>query len=520
MFRKLKTIGGRLAIGFGAISLIALALATFGSLRLRQTADAVSSLVEDDIAKYERVAKVREDINFVARTVRNVTMPGTADGPARPDALNQLHDAQVEIRDLLKELKGSIEGDRGRSLVIAIADAHQAWDAAMDNVLTSTKQGKFEDANEALLTKVRPKQVAFIRALEQLSGLQKELMQASSAKARELASRAASAMMAMAAASLLIACGVGWGLLNLLRRELGGEPSAARKAAQAIGAGELDIPIDVHSGDQSSLMAAMSQMQRGLSHIVTQVRNSSDSIATGSAQIASGNADLSQRTEKQAGNLQQTAASIDELSGTVRNSAVAAGQANELAREAASTATKGGALVSEVVAAMQGIKESSREISEIIAVIDEIASQTNILALNAAVEAARAGEHGRGFAVVAGEVRALAGNSANAARQIKALIESSADRVEAGTRQADEAGAAMNVIVTQVQRVSVMIGEITDAVGQQSAGISEIGDALSQIDQATQQNAALVEQSAAAADSLSMQATRLSDLMSAFRLAA
>ncbi|HYP32621.1 MAG TPA: methyl-accepting chemotaxis protein, partial [Burkholderiaceae bacterium] len=252
--------------------------------------------------------------------------------------------------------------------------------------------------------------------------------------------------------------------------------------------------------------------------VVGQVRLSSDSIATGSSEIASGNADLSQRTEAQAGNLQQTAASMEQLTGSVRANADTAGVANQLATEASAAAGRGGVAVNRVVETMNEIAASSRKIGDIIGVIDGIAFQTNILALNAAVEAARAGEQGRGFAVVAGEVRSLAQRSAEAAKEIKALIGASVDRVESGSRLVNDAGTTMTEIVASVQRVTDIIGEISAASTEQSQGIVEVKGAIGEVDQMTQQNAALVEQSAAAAESLKDQAARLAQVVSTFRL--
>jgi methyl-accepting chemotaxis protein len=260
------------------------------------------------------------------------------------------------------------------------------------------------------------------------------------------------------------------------------------------------------------------RMNDSLSNIVGQVRNSSDSIATGSAQIAVGNQDLSQRTEEQASNLQQTAASMEELSSTVKANADSASQADKMAAQAANAALIGGDKVGAVVNTMQAIAASANRIADITGVIDGIAFQTNILALNAAVEAARAGEHGRGFAVVASEVRVLAGRSAEAAKEIKVLIGASVAKVEVGTQQVGEAGASMNEIVQQVRNVSALIAEISNATAEQSSGIGQVGDAVSQLDQVTQHNAALVEESAAAAESLKYQAATLANIVSVFKL--
>jgi methyl-accepting chemotaxis protein len=305
-----------------------------------------------------------------------------------------------------------------------------------------------------------------------------------------------------------------------ITRSITGPIGLAVQVATTVAAGDLSSRIVVHGKDETAqLLQALSRMNDSLANIVGQVRASSDSIATGSAQIAIGNADLSQRTEEQASNLQQTAASMEELSGTVKTSAHAAGHASELAAGASAAAVKGGEMVGTVVHTMRDIAASSRKIADIIGVIDGIAFQTNILALNAAVEAARAGEQGRGFAVVASEVRNLAGRSADAAKEIKTLIGASVEQVERGARQVDVAGASVSDIVTQVQRVTQLINEISHAAGEQSTGIAQVGDAVSQLDQVTQQNAALVEESAAAAESLKNQAANLADAVRIFRLA-
>jgi methyl-accepting chemotaxis protein len=261
-------------------------------------------------------------------------------------------------------------------------------------------------------------------------------------------------------------------------------------------------------------------MQASLQNIIGEVRAGSESIATGATQIATGNADLSQRTEVQAGNVQKTASSMEELHATVKNNADTARQATQLAQSASSAASRGGDVVAKVVTTMGGISGSSQRIADIIGVIDGIAFQTNILALNAAVEAARAGEQGRGFAVVATEVRTLAQRSAAAAKEIKTLIGASVEQVQAGTQLVDDAGSAMKEIVSQVQRVSDLMAEISAATVEQTSGIGLVNDAVTQLDQATQQNAALVEESAAAADSLRQQAQRLVEAVGAFRVAA
>jgi len=294
---------------------------------------------------------------------------------------------------------------------------------------------------------------------------------------------------------------------------------SARELARSIAQGDLTRSVRVEGRDEAAdLLRALVEMQQSLRSMVGQVRSSTDSINTASSEIATGNQDLSARTEQTASNLQQAASSMEQLTGTVKQSADSARQANQLACSAAEVAAKGGSVVSQVVSTMQEINSSSKKIADIIGVIDGIAFQTNILALNAAVEAARAGEQGRGFAVVAGEVRSLAQRSAEAAREIKSLIGTSVDKVESGSKLVADAGQTMNEIVASVQRVTDIIGEITAAASEQSEGIGQVNTAVTQLDQMTQQNAALVEQSAAAAESLKDQAHRLVSAVGVFRL--
>ena len=295
----------------------------------------------------------------------------------------------------------------------------------------------------------------------------------------------------------------------------------ARRMAERIASGDLTAQPDTRGADEPArLLAALAAMQASLHRIVGQVRGSAESIQVASAEVASGNTDLSQRTEQAASSLQQTASSLQQLTGNVKQSADAASQATQLAARASAVAQRGGAVVGQVVSTMDEINQSSRRIADIIGTIDGIAFQTNILALNAAVEAARAGEQGRGFAVVASEVRSLAQRSAQAAAEIKGLIGSSVGKVEAGARLVQGAGETMAEIVASVQRVSDVIGEITAAAGEQSGGIGQVNSAVHQLDQMTQQNAALVEQSAAAAESLRDQAARMSQVVSQFQLGA
>ncbi len=325
-------------------------------------------------------------------------------------------------------------------------------------------------------------------------------------------------MSALTVVMIILGVATAWLIIRTLMKQLGGEPRDANAIAQSIAAGDLTVEVAVKANDRSSLMFAMAEMRDKLVQIVGEVRAGTDTIATASNQIASGNLDLSSRTEQQASSLEETASSMEELTSTVKQNADNARQANQLAVSASQVASKGGAVVEQVVQTMGSINASSARIVDIIAVIDGIAFQTNILALNAAVEAARAGEQGRGFAVVASEVRSLAQRSAAAAKEIKQLIDESVDNVKVGARLVDDAGNTMRDIVESVGRVTDIMGEITAASQEQTSGIEQINQAISQMDEVTQQNAALVEQAAAASAALQEQATNLSRLVSVFQL--
>ncbi|MFO1228680.1 methyl-accepting chemotaxis protein, partial [Roseateles sp.] len=318
---------------------------------------------------------------------------------------------------------------------------------------------------------------------------------------------------------IIVALGVGVGLGFVISRSVVVPLSKAREAAQFMADGDMSQELPRSGRDEvGDVLHALEDMRTKLRGIVTTVRANAETVATASSEIAQGNTNLSQRTEEQASALEETAATMDELASTVRNNADNAQQANQLALSASNVAVTGGEVVGQVVETMRGINDSSKKIADIIGVIDGIAFQTNILALNAAVEAARAGEQGRGFAVVAAEVRSLAGRSADAAKEIKSLISASVERVELGTAQVDKAGATMTEIVGAIRRVTDIVGEISSASKEQSAGIGQVGDAIQQMDKVTQQNAALVEEGAAAAMSLRDQAQSLVAAVAGFKL--
>ena len=420
-----------------------------------------------------------------------------------------------EVSEKQKKLETLIDSDKGKELLAKVATARKTYVDARAKLLERKKAG--EDVFALVDSDLRPMAQNYIQSLENVTKYTYD----------ELAAFEKSVLSSAETSQWVLAIGAGASLvLGLLfavwaTRSITTPVQRAVEAAEEISKGNLSLRIDAQGKDEAArLLRALSEMQESLSRIVGHVREGSQSVAVASSEIASGNNDLSARTEQQASALQQTAASMEQLNSTVRQNADNARQANQLAMSASTVAVQGGEVVGQVVETMKGINDSSRKISDIIGVIDGIAFQTNILALNAAVEAARAGEQGRGFAVVASEVRSLAGRSAEAAKQIKTLINDSVERVEHGTSLVDQAGTTMTEVVGAIKRVTDLMGEISAASNEQSQGVSQVGEAVTQMDQVTQQNAALVEEMAAAASSLNNQAQDLVDTVAFFKLAA
>ncbi len=438
-------------------------------------------------------------------------------------------EVKPEEKDILRILLSQANANFRRTRdAVALSVAENAAFAAELKRPLQEAEAAMQEMNRLVQDElIKPQSVtmtpaAYVEATTRVIDVQFALMNGSfKLLSNELASHEKDASRTSAAAVVvfigLLAFGLWMG--TVVARLVASTAREALAAAQALERGDLSYTVKTDSHDEIGQMAqALGRAMSHLARMISDIRSTSESVSTASGQIASGNQDLSSRTEEQASSLQQTAASMEQLTSTVKQSADNAKQANQLASAASEAATKGGAVVGQVVSTMEDITASSKKIADIISVIDGIAFQTNILALNAAVEAARAGEQGRGFAVVAGEVRNLAQRSAQAAREIKSLISDSVEKVDNGSKQVAEAGAAMSDIVLQVKRVTDLIGEITTASLEQSSGIGQVNDAITQMDQVTQQNAALVEQSAAAAASLKEQAESLAQAVSVFKL--
>ena len=421
----------------------------------------------------------------------------------------------ARISDIQKRVESAATTADEKAALAKVAAARKAYIEARSAAIKAKADGNIEAARTLLTVQVQPAVASYLASQQAYLVLQQSHSDSVRAEAGDRQMQIVMALVAVMA-MVLVVMGVGTALLvRSVCRPMAGLVEIARR----IGQGDLDVDVPRHRDDEiGAVMQSLLGMRDALRGIVGQVRQSAESIQVASAEVASGNLDLSQRTEQAASHLQQTASSLEHLTSNVRQSADAAAQANQLAASASAVAKRGGAVVSQVVSTMDEINGSSKRIADIIGTIDGIAFQTNILALNAAVEAARAGEQGRGFAVVAGEVRNLAQRSAEAAREIKSLIGASVERVETGARLVQDAGATMTEIVASVQRVTDVIGEITAAATEQSGGIGQVNGAVTSLDQMTQQNAALVEQSAAAAESLRDQAAKLSQAMQVFKL--
>ena len=512
-FIKNLKIGARLGLGFGLVLLLLAAMIALAVTRLAAIGDETHKILEKDWVKADAAATLNATTRANAQRTMELFFATDRDRLAqlrqRIAANKQTVSAAIATLDRLV-----YTGD-GRDMLASIKQERAAYVASFSKVDKLLQDGERDAAVQLLTSETLPAIDSLQARVKALANYQSKLVdQRGATIEREIAS-ARTMLFGVGLAVLMVAAAFAWWATRSITDPI----NEAVKIAETVAAGDLTSRIEATRGDETGrLLRALMAMNQSLVGVVGAVRRSSDNIATGSGQIASGNLDLSQRTEEQAANLQQTAASMEQLTSTVKSNADAARAAAQLAISASDVAVRGGVAVGQVVSTMEQISASSKKIGDIIGVIDAIAFQTNILALNAAVEAARAGEQGLGFAVVATEVRTLAQRSAAAARQIKTLIDDGVAKVEIGSRQVRDAGHTMDDVVSHVKRVNDLIAEISAATLEQSTGISQVGDAVAQLDQVTQQNAALVEQSAAAAESLKRQASELVEAVAVFRL--
>ncbi len=509
-------VAARLAVGFGALVILLLAVTTIAWWKMSEMHDGTVEITTNWMPSLNHVNRMNTAVSdFRVQEFKHIL---NTDAAAMRTVESALATVLASFQKDSSAYMKLITSPEERRLYESFDAEWKRYLAMHEDLLKLSRANENEKAKNLIENESKELHTSVSAKLNELVQFQEQGANLASEAAEKDYATARNVLTGTCVIAVLAAAVLGVAITRGLTGQLGGEPGDVVRVANAIAEGQLDVAMNARDGDEASVVAAMRRMRDRLTEIVGQVRLASDSIVTGSTQIATGNADLSQRTEEQASNLQQTAASMEQLSSTVSANAQTAGEASQLAANAAQAATHGGEAVGRVVQTMAEIAEASRRISDIIGVIDGIAFQTNILALNAAVEAARAGEQGRGFAVVAGEVRTLAQRSAEAAKEIKGLIGASVEKVESGTRQVDEAGASMGDIVKQVEHVNRMIRQISAATTEQSSGIGQVGHAVSQLDQVTQQNAALVEESAAAADSLNQQARRLADCVSVFRI--
>jgi methyl-accepting chemotaxis protein len=513
-------VGVRLGLGFALVLVLLVMVTVVGILRMAQIQNRLDHVVNVNNVVTRLVVDMRNNVSERVTSLRTLTLM-TDPSDMEPE-LNRFKEQTAKYDDLQGKLAAKFSEEataEEKSLLNQVKEAEGAAMPAIAKASALYLANNAMDATRVMVKEIRPAQKKWLDALDQLGKLEDKLNTQTQADAEAAFASARNFMLVLLALAVAMGIVAATVITRGLLKQLGGEPGYTAKIAGSIAEGDLSIGIETKSSDRGSLLVEMKQMRNSLVDIVSQVRRGTHTITTASREIAAGNTDLSSRTELQASSLEKTASAMEELTSTVKQNADNAREANHLAATASDVARKGGEVVSQVVGTMGEINSSASKIADIIGVIDGIAFQTNILALNAAVEAARAGEQGRGFAVVASEVRNLAQRSAAAAKEIKQLIGDSVEKIGRGSKLVGEAGETMDEVVASVKRVTDIMSDIASASAEQSAGIEQVNLSIIEMDGMTQQNAALVEQAAAAFQSLQDQAAELQRVVSIFKLA-
>src|SRR5471032_1661369 len=515
------SVAARLNTGFAIILAMMLVLTILSIVKVNTIEGSLMRDSDVNNVKQRYAINFRGSVHDRAIAVRDVTLVedgNIAEVTGLIDKLDRDYQASAQPLDAIFAKNIPVLTAPEKAQLADIKASEERTMPLIKKIIELRKGGDVDGARKLLLSEAKPAFVGWLGAINKFIDQQQQMSEGESVMARKVAHNFQDLMVVL----VVIAVGVGVTVVlfitRYLGRALGAEPSEVKALAAAVDRGELYHDVELRRGDDDSIMAVLMKMSNNLRETVTEVHSSANAVTTISAQISERNEDLSGRTEDQASSLEETASAMEELTATVKQNADSAQQANEMARNACFIASKGGEIVGNVVDTMSAINVSSRQIVDIIGVIDGIAFQTNILALNVAVEAARAGEQGRGFAVVATEVRNLAHRSAAAAREIKQLIGTSVSKVDAVSLLVNQAGMTMSEVVDSIRRVTDIMGEITSASVEQSAGIEQVNLAMSHMDEVTQQNAALVEQAAAAAASLHERADALAQVVNVFKL--